>query len=82
MASNLRYTNNLQEVNCENETFRSSRSTQGFMEAYYMVSYFASNNSDSDLADACNRPPGPHVTATADSPDECGFKPAQPVKHT
>ncbi len=38
-----------------------------------MVSYFASNNSDSDLADACNRPPGPHVTVIADSPDECRF---------
>jgi hypothetical protein len=51
------------------------------MEACYMVSYFASNNSDSDLADACNRPPGPHVTVTAQSPNEPGFKPAQPMKH-
>ena len=52
------------------------------MEARYMVSYFASNNSDSDLADACNRPPGPHVTVTADSPDERSFKSAQPMKST
>ena len=51
------------------------------METRYMVSYFASNNFDSDLADACNRPPGPHVTVTAQSPNEPGFKPAQPMKH-
>ena len=52
------------------------------MEACYMVSYFASDNLDFDLADARNCPPDPHVTVTADSPDEPGFKPAQPVKHT
>ena len=51
------------------------------MEAYCMVSYFASNNSDFDLANACNRPPGPHVTVTTESPNEPGFKPAQPMKH-
>ena len=45
-----------------------------------MVSYFASNNSDSDVADASNRPPAPHVTVTADSLDECGFKSAPSVK--
>ena len=50
------------------------------METRYMVSYFASNNFDSDLADACNRPPGPHVTVTADSPDERRFKSAPSVK--
>ena len=52
------------------------------MEARYMVSYFASCNSDFDLADACNRPPAPHVTVTTDSPDERGFKSGQSVKFT
>ena len=44
------------------------------MEAHYMVSYFARHNSDSDVADACNCPPDAHLTLTAYSPDECGFK--------
>ena len=47
-----------------------------------MVSYFASNNPDFDLANACNRPPDAYLTVIADSSDEPGFKPAQPVKHT
>ena len=50
------------------------------MEARYMVSYFASNSSDSDVADASNRPPAPHVIVGIDSPDECGLKSTPPVK--
>ncbi len=47
-----------------------------------MVSYFASDNPDFDLADARNCPPGAYLTVIADSSDKPGFKPAQPVKHT
>lgn len=44
------------------------------MEARYMVSYFASNNSDFDLADARNCPSAAYLTVIADSPYERGFK--------
>ena len=47
-----------------------------------MVSYFASDNPDFDLADARNCPPDAYLTVIADSPDERGFKPAQSVKFT
>ena len=50
------------------------------MEARHMVSFFASNNFDYDVEDVSNRPLAAHVTVTADSPDKCGFKSAQPVK--
>jgi hypothetical protein len=52
------------------------------MEARYMVSDFASNNSDFNLADASNCPPDPHLTVIADSPDERGFKSGRSMKFT
>ncbi len=44
------------------------------MEARYMVSYFASNNSDYDVENVSNCPLAARLTATTDSPDKCGFK--------
>ena len=79
---NLGYTNNAQEVNRHNETFRSSRPTQRFMEARYMVSYFARNHFDYDVEDVSNCPLAAHLTVIADSPDECGFKSTLSVKFT
>ena len=58
------------------------------MEACCMVSYFASDNPDFDLADAmeaiasAGNCPDAYLTVIADSPDERGFKPAQSVKFT
>ena len=39
-----------------------------------MVSYFASNNSDSHVADARTCSPDAHLTPIANSTDERGFK--------
>ena len=50
------------------------------METRYMVSSFTRNNSDYDVEDVSNRPLAAHLTVTADSPDECGFKSTPPVK--
>ncbi len=50
------------------------------MEARYLVSYFASNNSDSDVEDVSNCPLAARLTLTADSPPECGFKFIRSVK--
>ena len=47
-----------------------------------MVSYSASNNFDSDVADARNRSPNAHLTLIANFSDECGFKSAPSVKFT
>ena len=44
------------------------------MEACYMVSYFVSNNFDSDVEDVSNCPLAAHVTFIANSLDECGFQ--------
>ena len=44
------------------------------MEARYMVSYFACNNSDPDVADACNCPPDAHLALMGYSPEGGGFK--------
>ena len=49
------------------------------MEACYMVSYFVSNNSDSDVADASNRPPDPYLIVNPDFPDTA-FKVVLSVK--
>ncbi len=50
------------------------------MEAYSMVSYFASNNSDCDVEDVSNCSLAAHLTVTADSPDKGGFKSTRFVK--
>ena len=44
------------------------------MEACYMVSYFARNNSDSDVENVSNRPLAAHLTFITNFPDERGFK--------
>lgn len=50
------------------------------MEARYMVSYFACNNSDYDVEDVSNRPLAAHLTLIAGSQTECGFKVTSTVK--
>ncbi|RKU13508.1 hypothetical protein C6502_03865 [Candidatus Poribacteria bacterium] len=52
------------------------------MEARYMVSYFARNNSDYDVEDVSNRPLAARLTVTTDSRDKCGFKSTPSVKFT
>ena len=47
-----------------------------------MVSYFASSNSDSDVADASNCPQAAYLTLSTNSPDERGFKSGQSGKST
>ena len=39
-----------------------------------MVCFFVSNNFDNDVEDVRNRPLAPHLTVTADSPDDGGCK--------
>ena len=52
------------------------------METRYMVSSFASNNSDYDVEDVSNCPLAPHLTLIADSPDERGCKSTSSEKFT